>query len=409
MDELRLVRRDENSLIVATETGEEFRLIVDDTIFTELKNLRTRVRSEVRVRPREIQTLLRSGKTRAEVVEETGASEEDVERYATPVLAEIRYIIEQAQAVAVRTAESEEDNERFGGVITERLEGLAARDVEWSAWRHADEGWMVGVTFSARDVAHRAVWSFDHRKSILSPTNSDATSLSKQGEVGDRLIPKLRAVELQEHPTRFDSDAFDPEALQDAIAGDSEATFTPGAPPEEAAVERRAAPAHPARLEDSGGTSDDEYARIREIEQRAIKTPDPEPEDLGQTADLLDALRKRRGERESTLGDRQATSGDARPDHTAPAERPQSVPLWAPEQPPVATPRAEQAPRSTDVSRPQGSASPLAESHQATTDGFAPEAELVDEAPAEPRKRGRASIPSWDDILFGTRSEDDPA
>jgi len=32
-----------------------------------------------------------------------------------------------------------------------------------------------------------------------------------------------------------------------------------------------------------------------------------------------------------------------------------------------------------------------------------------DSADSSKRGRGRASIPSWDDILFGTRSEDDPA
>src|SRR5690606_11779302 len=30
-------------------------------------------------------------------------------------------------------------------------------------------------------------------------------------------------------------------------------------------------------------------------------------------------------------------------------------------------------------------------------------------APTSPAKKGRASIPSWDDILFGTRSDEDPS
>ena len=31
------------------------------------------------------------------------------------------------------------------------------------------------------------------------------------------------------------------------------------------------------------------------------------------------------------------------------------------------------------------------------------------DAPARPSKRGRAAMPSWDEIVFGARPDDDPA
>lgn len=371
MEELRFVRRDDQSLIAADEAGVEYRFVVDDRVLAELRHLSRREREAPRVSPREIQSLVRAGKSRAEIIALTGADETDIERYEEPVLAERTFILSSAQAVAVRKSPEEGSEQPFGTVIAERLIGLQATGIEWRAWRDEELGWMVGVDFTSHDVDHHAVWSFEHRKGVLAPLSPDAVSLSRQGDVGDRLIPKLRAVDVGEPRDRFDSGAFAPTDLP-AERGEGTPTAPTGA---EAAFAAR----HPSTGSIPIIDPNAEFARRREIDQRAINTPEPEVPDLGQTADLLDALRKRRGERDADAG-----SGP----------RPVQVESHGmiPPPPGVANDRAAQAPDDQD--------GPAAENSPLETPG---------EADRPRRGRGRTAIPSWDDILFGTRSDEDPA
>ena len=445
MDELRFVRRDDRSLILANEADEEFRLVVDDAVLAELKHLNRREPAVGKVRPREIQALIRAGKTRAEVMAETGAEEADVERYEEPVLAERRYILERAHAVPVRTDATEENEEKFGEVIAERLVSLGADASEWSSWKDEATGWMVALEFISRDVAHRAVWAFEHRTGVLSPENPDAVSLSKQGDVGDRLIPKLRAVDDREKSGRFDSGAFDTNELGGAYgeadggqsAGSADA---PGASADTGSGSGSGSGrADGAGRTDAGSRSEQddaaaEYERRREIDQRAIKTSDDSPEDLSQTADLLDALRKRRGERDQRgarpsepVGNHpagtqqperehptaeQPTLDVPMPEDEAPRPKPRSIwggagvssdagPSAGPGAGRDANPGAPQVPRL--VERP----SPADRGSEGGSNGGSNGDEPA-ETERSPRK-GRASIPSWDDILFGTRSDEDPA
>ncbi|WP_440311524.1 septation protein SepH [Leucobacter chromiireducens] len=475
MDELRFVRREDQTLIVANDADQEFRLVVDDAVLSELRNLSRRERDASKVRPREIQSLIRAGKTRAQVMEITGLEASDIERYEEPVLAERRYILERAHAVPVRADAHSEADQHFGSVIAERLVSLAAEASEWASWRDEETGWMVSLEFISRDVAHRAVWAFDHRKGGLSPVTPDAVTLSKQGDVGDRLIPKLRAVGGNDGASKFDSGAFDAADLPEATDADGAA---PAADPESAAGDTAGASAPTnTPIGVSGGASttgspDDDieadYARRREIDQRAIKTHETQPIDLSQTADLLDALRRRRGERdEANRAAAQADVDSLEAALEAPVsqltdgeldDRSQKLDSPAPARPAPAAEPKPSAPRSIwGASGVSGSAPPLRSAHDqpsapsgsraagpsdaddddndtapvvrggrpalpsiglaarpgADTNGARPEAE--DRTPGRPNsdaekggRKGRASIPSWDDILFGTRSDEDP-
>lgn len=434
MDELRFVRREDQTLIVANDADQEFRLVVDDAILSELRSLSRRDKPAGKVRPREIQALIRSGKTRAQVMAETGLDEADIERYEEPVLAERRYILERAQAVPVRTEAHTDTEERFGAVIQERLITLGADASEWASWRDEEAGWMVSLEFISRDVAHRAVWSFEHRKGTLSPITPDAVTLSKQGDVGDRLIPKLRAVDTGDAPSRFDPGAFDTDSVTPAAQAGDAAETEP---------EPQSGDAEPAES-NATESADAVYERRREIDQRAIKTNETQPVDLSQTADLLDALRRRRGERDqehraaalgdlspgSASGESTDDAGDAAeaapetdaPVEPAPGARARSIwgasgvsgsapPLGARRDAASADPsRAGDArrPGASDTEPLPGARLPEAPKFRAVPPADAP-APPAEESAGKPSKKGRASIPSWDDILFGTRSDDDPS
>lgn len=409
MDELRVVRREDQTLIVANESGEEFRLVLESSALAEIRSIARQLSGAAKVSPRKIQALVRAGKTRQQIVDMTGADEIDIERYEEPVLAERRFILANAQDIAVRTSPAESGTQKFGSVIAERLIGLAATTIEWSAWKDEDTGWLIGLTFESHGVAHRAVWSFDHRKGLLSPLTPDAVNLSKQGELGDRLIPKLRAVDDAPTVERFDSGAFDHEKLEalpedehvdDALSDDFEPDFHNSAEisdlphigshsPMSAGTEAALRAGHPSTGSIPIVSPEDEYARRREIDERAIKTSEEEAPNLGQTADLLDALRRRRDEREEFEATEEQVETHSNPvvslhdvlrdemdDDFSPvtASEPQTLP-----------PQLEPTPPLTPVGD--------------------------DTQSQEPKRsgKGRPSIPSWDDILFGTRSEEDPS
>lgn len=411
MNELRFVRREDLALIVANETNVEFRLIVDDTVLSELRHLSKRDRQTGRVRPREIQALIRAGKSRAQVAETTGLKEADIERFEEPVLAERRYILELAQAVAVRTDTNDDSDQRFGGVIAERLVGLGVEESAWSSWKDEETGWMVGLDFVTHDVPHRAIWGFAHRKGTLSPINPDAVNLSKLGEVGVRLIPKLRAVDSEDKTGRFDSGAFDHSLISAATdLSQPQSEGHPSVNGVNADEPLDAGPPTPS-LADANA----EYERRREIDHRAVKTDHSEEIDLSQTADLLDALRKRRGEREQTVqpSDTAQHDADAGDTHREDSQN-QGIDAAA-------------APQSIDgTSRPvdhqtiaEGATAPSAAEPKNIRPLVenAPRVRATSKAPSpaergeseKAARKGRTSIPSWDDILFGTRSDEDPA
>lgn len=385
MQDLRLVERREQTLILETEDGAEFYLDVSEEIIGVVQAIARSLSakgSDVKVRPREVQGLLRSGKSRNEVAHQLDISLEDVERYAGPIDAEFSFIMEQVRNVPVRaTGVSDDEPQRFGEVIEERLNQLGADDFTWSTWKDEEEGWVVLLLFSAHSVDHEARWTFDHRKRLLTPVTPDAINLSKQGDVGDKLIPTLRAVDIVEDPP-FDAAATDEE---EAVSIQSEFTASTDIPDEQPAVQ---VPEAVDELLSNAPLTD--FERRQGIEQRAIVS-EPEPQDLGQTSDLLDALRKRRHDRvqesESEPPAAEAPNLLGQASHVPePAAQERTINIWG----------SPAVPTNTEA------------------DARAVDENLDSEQQEEPSKpddkkpkKGRTSIPSWDEILFGTRSDDE--
>lgn len=483
MDELRVVRSEEQALIVAADDGTEFRLVVDEVLLAEIRQVTKRERRNTGARPREIQSLLRAGKSRLEVARITELDEQDVARFEEPVLAERRYILDLAKEVAVRTDGEQGEQSVFGDAVEARLTTLGADEVEWRSWKVDGGSWHIGLAFATSDAIRDAVWEFDHKKSTLRPLNPDATHLSKQGDVAAQLIPKLRAVDAQApEPVAAPEPEFvdyaeglketreitpvSPAPSATSTATHPTAVITPVIPP--------VAPASTTNQTGPQDTPENDYERRREIEDRAMNKPGrsaPEERiDMSQTADLLDALRRRRGDREQSA--REAAQNEAAnvaelvselpTEHTnESADQPESLPA-----PPVLrpVPPAPEAPSNSAAftgrpdpaeertSRPEpvpndpylelppplfedpigGPVEPaptpaapkklrpanIWQSKGVTDDPNAAMGEpaaLQNLSTDEPEKtdratkKGRSSIPSWDDILFGTRSEDDPA
>jgi hypothetical protein len=346
MEQLKVIGTEDDKLVLATESGERFSLDVDDVLRVELRKARKERDTDAqtpRPSPREIQSHIRSGLSAREVAELLGARVEDVVRFEGPVLAEREHVVGQALAVPVLLGgDFEGDGQTtFGSAVRAKLAEAGAVGERWTSWKEPT-GWIVKLEFTSNDIGHDARWGFDPRRSTLSPLNSDAIQLSRQGSLPEGLIPRLRALETApaKDDSRFDSGAFGPRRLPDA---DLESPDLP-------------APAAPA------------------VQQAAIKrASEPAVTTSAETADLLEALRRRRGQREPLPG---AEEVAASPRSTAP------VALFD-----ALEPGYEETP---------GDDEPPASDYQ-------PPSPAVAEAG---RRKGRTSMPSWDEIVFGARSDD---
>ena len=347
MRELKVTDVDGATLVVSDDEGNEFRVPVDETSLRRLRH-RSAPEDGPRVSPKDIQAHLRAGLSNEEISALTGATLDLIQRFETPVLAEREFIITSALSVPTQTTvETETGNlsTAFGTVITQRLHGLNATAERWATWKEESGSWVIKLEFTANGIEHDARWSFEPRKRTLTPVNSDASTLSQKGDLSTGLIPKLRAVGVDS------ADTIVVEPIQSI-----EPVATVSAVTEKVTLEAPAA------------------------EQTREHSP---------TADLLEALRKRRNEREST-------------------------PAWLKDEVSAATDSHEVVSEDTVVSGATVEFDATLNFTEPFDMSVSEEAPTV--APSESKndskqigKNGRPAMPSWDDIVFGTRSDDDPA
>jgi hypothetical protein len=418
MQQLSVIGIEDDVLILESESGERFRVPVA-ALPEHRKPTAAVAHRERKATPREIQALIRGGMTAEQVASSTGEELAYIERFEGPVLAERAHMLDSALSIPVATGDIDPlaGERAFGAAIGERLDDLRAIERSWAAWKDADGGaWTVRLRFTTEGIQHEALWGYEPKKASLTPRGKEATSLSQSSDASSVLVPRLRAIDRQSRPTildaaatspaaptdaptappisqraatrdtgridtgrvdtgridtgRFDSDAFRIQrgtqrsapspvepgvGLEDAIAS---ATLTEGSPDER--------PKEPTRAENPWlrRRSGEVGSQPENVQAAAINRPAAASQP-NHTAELLDALRRRRSEREAAL-----RTAESEP---APLE---------PEQP------AALAPETQEPQRPQRA--------QATATG-----------PVAGKKRGsRAAMPSWDEIVFGSRSDD---
>ena len=170
--------------------------------------------------PREIQQRIRAGASVEQVARESGNAFSRIRTYGHPVLAERDWIARQARAVEVWVGGPDlySDLVQDGGPTTlgelaaHRLAelGVDEASLEWDAWREDQAGWTVAARFAvagARSLPTReeppALWTFRPAGRHLEPENAWARALS-EAEAWD-LVPRAPAAE----PVTDDVDAED--------------------------------------------------------------------------------------------------------------------------------------------------------------------------------------------------------
>jgi hypothetical protein len=159
---------DGKSLIVATESGEELSLAVDERLHATLRGDRPRVgqleiEMETSLTPRDIQSRIRAGSTLEEVAKVAGIPLDRVERFAAPVLAEREHMARLAMASSVRRRGETSGHRSLRLAVAERLaaRGVDADSVVWDSFRLADSRWTVTVDYQSGETNRQATFIFD--------------------------------------------------------------------------------------------------------------------------------------------------------------------------------------------------------------------------------------------------------
>lgn len=357
MAELELVglHEDGEHLVLAAADGQRYLLPIDDPLRAAVRRDRPQL-EQIRAErsgapsPREIQSRVRAGQSAEQIAEESGLAVEHVRRFEGPVVAEREYLAQQARGTRVgRDAGAPE----LGDLVVDRLaaRGVDADTIVWDAYRLPGQEWTVLVRFALDDDQREARWSFDPAARSVHAEEDEARWLSET-EIADGPLSRRRHLSAVRDVT-FEVDAGD--SVRPVLAA---------------------------------------------VDGPAETPVDPEPADP--TQDLLDDLRARRGQRQALDVEEEDEDGfDGFGPQSAfdfgllePAAEPGDEPPGA--HPADADPAAQARVYPVPGARPRPE--PAAPAPQPE------ETPAKDESKPKPR-RGRAKVPSWDEIVFGAKPE----
>jgi hypothetical protein len=354
--------KDGKRLILVSAAGEEYAVPVDQRLRSALRGDHARLgqlemKMESALRPRDIQARIRAGESPETVAAAAQTSVDAIMGFATPVLAERAHVAQTALASSVRrkSAETSHAARTLGDAARVLVSDLGLRedDVSWDAWRREDGRWTLVADYATGGKPRHATFIYDLRGRYVVADNDEARLLT--GEA--RPAPE-QAAPRSPGPRRLSS-----VGNQDELPlGDDALEMVRDHTPRRTSTEPAAA------------TAD----AIREAEPTAAETAETAPAaETGRTTDPLaataDADWMAAAPRRITP-DRAATTGDDEDpvDGAAPVDEPvHDVPP---------TP-ADATPEPTPDSIPEPA--PAAEERR----------------PA--KKKGRSSVPSWDEIMFG--------
>lgn len=352
MAELELVglHEDGEHLVLAAADGQRYLLPIDDPLRAAVRRDRPQL-EQIRAErsgapsPREIQARVRSGQSAEQIADESGLTVEHVRRFEGPVIAEREYLAQQARGTRVgRDAGAPE----LGDLVVDRLasRGVAADSIVWDAYRLPGQDWTVLVRFEVEDDRREARWSFDPTARSVHAEEDEARWLSET-EIADGPLSRRRHLSAVR------------DTVVDVDAGDS----------------------------------------VRPVLAAVDGPAEAQPEDDASdpTQDLLDDLRARRGQRQTLDVEEEDEDGfDGFGPQTAfdfgldvPEASDEDVPGAHPvDADPVAQARVYPVPV-RPAPEPAATEEPVAK----------------EEPKSGKPRRGRAKVPSWDEIVFGAKPE----
>ena len=407
---------DGESLVLTDAQGERYSVLISDELRGATRRDKPRVEvapSRPTLAPRDIQALLRAGATPQEIATEHGMDVRAVERFEAPVQAEKDYALTRARAVRIG-----EGGPTMGDLVLDRLaaRGVDPSSLEWAATREAGEPWQIIVTFVQGAAEHGAHWHLSNSGTLeaidqeaqwlteqisASPTASIFTPLTRPAPAPDpdeedlrtraALVDQLHAARGKRQQLAIDlGDEVDEEAEYLAAIAEEEGTQDPEPEPSTGPIS----------------------ARIYSLASARTKVDPAEQEDvLFSAAPELPAPRStmtgaipvtQRGAREGAQTSPHAlpwlseapspTEGSDASGQTDEQETP-AIPMK------VVTPDGDEAASATTGAVPATTGSVSTATGSVPAQG--PTGSRLARNAAS--KKGRRSVPSWDEILFGSK------
>lgn len=349
MPELRVVAvsNDGTRLVLKAADSTEYTLPIDERLRAAVRNDRARlgqieIEVESHLRPRDIQARIRAGASAEEVAQFAGIPVDRVRRFEGPVLAERAFMAERARKTPVRRP-GENTGPQLGESVHERLllRGADRETVQWDSWRRDDGTWEVLLVYRVAGEPHSASWTYDPPRRLVQAVDEEARSL-----IGE---------------------------TEDVAAPEPSFPFVPRIArlPRDRPLDR---------------------ALDRQIERPAPSPAEPEERIGGVSASERDSLTSLLEAVPSFRGDMVVPERPSQPEPPALEPAPRQEPEA--DEPPAAAASASAGSAYADVLMPRAVAGHR-DRLTGTTDRQA-EADGV-------RPGRRAAVPSWDEIVFGTR------
>ncbi|WP_304450822.1 septation protein SepH [Nocardiopsis sp. YSL2] len=441
MHELRLVAVSEDGtylVLASTGRGTRFMLPVDDRLRAAVRGQFSRlgqyeIEVENPLRPKEIQARIRSGETAEAISEISGIPIERVRWFEGPVLQEREYIAQQAQRATVRSHGDAAPGPSLEELVTKRIGAhqLETGDAEWDSWKREDRTWQLKLVYLHGGTERVAHWLYEPRHNSVSPADEEAARFSSADPLdpvpapGANVTPFLprrgeipepartdtpptadRRLDAASRPFTRDTPLDDPlRAAADPAAERERETERPGhgnERPREADRPRHR-PLDPPH-EEAPGLRAAEHRQADRYEHRAEPAAEPVRPSPAEP---------RRDDRDRAPGPAAPAARSEPPVPQRPRRR--AAPDWPQDGPP-----ARQEDSAPPAAEPPAQARP-ARRRRATIDlndtGAAPRRAAPEPPPvaapasgaaepAPPKRKGRgrrASVPSWDEIMFGSK------
>ena len=395
-----------DELVLSNGDGEEFYLPITDA----LRNAATRPigrpsaaaadEAAQELSPREIQAMLRAGVTVDQLAERFDTERASLEVYATPIIAERDWIARQAQELEVAApqlgnqayeAVFGDEPALLGEMVNHRLEamGLDPDTVEWDAWREENSDvWTVSANFSVEGLGDSsigdpppALWSYKQQSKHLENSNRWAQVLSEFGPADSPVTSTS--------PRSFLSSVTDaPFDVESETDGPSRVPYQPNESHEELLDVLHARRGQRLGVDEE---SDDELAAMitREEEPSLPQRPklvvsedteletaeQPEPEIVNVTTEVEVAWSDDEAEDPADWDGREVVAGEVQPTDYDEGTDPE--------------PAADQPSRHSP----------------AYDDGEESDTDEAEKKSEPSRSRKRPTVPSWDEIIFGTRKD----
>ncbi len=423
----RGVHSDGEHLQLSDAAGNDYLLPIDESLYAAIRahRLESAAQKQQRhgqqVRPRDIQAMIRSGMTAEEVADTTGESLEHIRRYEHPVLAERGHISRQARETLVYPDSSPDDSP--SPLVRLCEERLKLRDVDietmsWDAWKQNSGSWYVELSFIAADRRRRAGWEYSRGSMI--PLDDEARWLADSGPTDSGPIPNYGSgSERAYNAEHQDSSGSDATPLRDhqaetgrileslrrrrsrsaetgALGAQNARTDAPapGVEPAEAAAD---APVQPVPQQQSRG-------RLHAVADAPAARPDGAHTALSAPEEADDAGRLPLPAEQPGSSQSAAPAGAAQSTFDIFDDQPSLL-----DEPGVSDCRNSTQPIMTSQpDAPQAGSTAAAEptSGGSASGSVADSGESAEPAGEEPKKKnGRSSVPSWDEIMFGTKRD----